>query len=137
MSNITKYSTSSAFFGFPDGFFENSENQKFPPTNISVSPCKTMVKIEMAVAGFTAEDIEIEEEENRIVVSGHSSLKAGPEGEQWSYEQRGFALRDFKRAWVKKSVFVIESAVHKNGVLTITLIKNAEHVKKIPILTAD
>lgn len=120
-------------FGFPENFFSDNSEQKYPPVNVLVSPNQDEVRIEMAVAGFTPDDISIEEEDNRLIVSGKSS-RALEEG--WKYESRNFALREFRRMWVKKASFIVDSATQQDGVLTITLKKNGENVRKIPILSS-
>lgn len=119
-------------FGFPENFFPETAEQKYPPANIIVSPTQDEVHIEMAVAGFAPGDISIEEEDNRVIVHGRNSRKLG---DGWKYESRNFAQREFRRTWVKKASFTVSSATQKEGVLTIVLKRVGENTRKIEVLS--
>jgi molecular chaperone IbpA len=117
-------------------FKEESDNSSnYPPHDIIAKheyaeddgPCKTTYQIVMALAGFTADDLEIWLGENTLHVEGSArdldEFKPVIEGNKITqiYEHAGIAKRDFSRQFLVADNVRFVSAVLSGGVLTITL----------------
>jgi molecular chaperone IbpA len=103
----------------------------YPPYNIrKVSENK--YTIELAVAGFAKQDIEITFEDNKLIVAGKISDENGTDNFIW----KGIADRAFNRTFVLNDQVEIESAEMINGMLKIFLeriIPEHKKSKKIDI----
>lgn len=101
----------------------------FPPYNIRKLTEDEYV-LELAVAGFKKENIEIEVRKSVLTVSG-----SVPENEE-TYLHRGIARRSFSRSFVLQEHMKVESANMENGMLALFIareIPEAEKPKLIPI----
>ncbi len=74
------------------------------------------LRITLAVAGFTLDDLEILLEDNQLNISGHQA-----EEDQRVYLHRGIATRQFKRSFVIAEGVEVTAAVLDNGLLHIDL----------------
>lgn len=99
-----------------------SKSTNFPPYNIRKKN-DTQYQIELAVAGFSEEDIEIKVEKNIITVKseGHKLLLDKNNNEELIYQ--GFTYRGFERNFNLMDNVKAMSAEMKNGVLIIHLEK--------------
>jgi molecular chaperone IbpA len=88
----------------------------WPPYNIEKSGEDQYV-ITMAIAGFAADEVEITQKENLLVVSGQR--KGSEEGKQ--YLHRGIATRAFKQSFNLADHVKVTAASLDNGLLTIAL----------------
>jgi molecular chaperone IbpA len=106
------------FFNGPDTF--HSRQEGYPPYNAWAYP-NGPLKIEIAVAGFSIDELTVEFDGRTLSIIGEKkeSTSDDDEGKQWLY--RGLAKRKFVRQFEVRGSFSIESAFLKNGVLTITL----------------
>jgi molecular chaperone IbpA len=109
-----------ATVGF-DRFFEafdaleKASTQTYPPHNIVKVDDNNFV-IELAVAGFTKDDIEIEKVKNELVIRGNKS-----EADERNFLHRGIGTRSFKKVvHVADTVKVVDARLD-NGILTVTL----------------
>ena len=112
----------------------------YPPYNILKDGDKYTVEI--AVAGFREDEIDIEVKENQLVVQGKVSAQPTEDGPKFIH--RGIAAREFERTFVLSDDVVVQGAELKNGMLSIYLehiIPEAKKPRKIEIgvstLTAD
>lgn len=92
----------------------------YPPYNIErVSPDHDnpeRLRITLAVAGFTREQLEITVEENELVIRGRQQ-----EDKARQYLHRGIAARQFQRVFVLADGMEVQGADLKNGLLSIDL----------------
>jgi molecular chaperone IbpA len=88
----------------------------YPPYNIKKVEDNKYV-IEIAVAGFTHEDIDIEFAEDKLTIKGHT--KDGDESHEWLH--RGIAARNFTRTFVLNDQIEVKDADLSNGMLKINL----------------
>lgn len=88
----------------------------YPPFNIE-QVSEDSFRIELAVAGFRDEDIEIEFRQNTLTVSGRKA----PSEEARKYLHRGIAERNFERRFSLADHVRVEGARLENGLLTIEL----------------
>jgi molecular chaperone IbpA len=96
---------------------QNSSNN-YPPFNI-LQTSDNEYQIEIAVAGFKRDEIEITIDQHQLTVEGKKSEKELPEGQVYHY--RGLAARDFYRAWTLEQYVEVRGAEIVDGILTIKL----------------
>lgn len=103
----------------------------YPPYNIEVLG-QDSYRISMALAGFTASDLDIEVKENVLRVTGE---KKDAEGES-VFLHRGIANRSFERSFQLADYVRVENAELKDGMLHIELVREipeAMKPRRIPI----
>lgn len=113
--------------------FSTSAAGKYPPYNI-LENGEDSYSIQIALAGFAREDIEILNDNQFLTVQSVEKEKKDPEGTK--YLHRGIAERSFSRTWTLAEHVVVDGAVMENGVLTINLrmeIPESKKPKKIEI----
>ena len=106
----------------------------YPPYNVEETG-EGRVRITLAVAGFTASQLEVTLEDNQLNVVGR---RDGAEGDR-AYLHRGIAARGFVRSFILADGMEVEGAVLEHGLLHIDLFRPApeKKVKQIPIRTAS
>ena len=111
-------------------FFTDSfqGTQNFPPYNI-IKHDETSYDIEMAVAGFSQEDLEIDYADNVLTVSSKET-ETFKDSKEPEYVHRGIAVRKFtKKFQLADDVIVIDASM-KNGMLIIAMEKVVPEGKK-------
>lgn len=98
------------------GEFNNFKPQKYPPYNILKKDDNTF-EIEIAVAGFKEEEIEIMVDEGILTIKGSSKSDM----DDSNYFHRGIASRDFIRKFSLSDTIEINGATMNHGLLTIEL----------------
>lgn len=88
----------------------------YPPYNIEQTG-ENRLRITLAVAGFSMDDLQITQEDNQLVVRGKQ--REEPEGRVFLH--RGIAARQFQRAFVLAEGIDVEGAWLDNGLLHIDL----------------
>jgi len=112
-------------------FPNTSQDSGFPPYNIRKEDDYNYV-IEVALAGFSETDIEVEVKDGIITV--RSIEDKGTDTTQ--YVHRGIARRSFSKSWTLSDDIVVNRAEFNNGLLNISLEKVVSEEKKprlIPI----
>lgn len=89
----------------------------YPPYNIRKTGDNTYV-IELAVAGFARQDIEIELADNTMIVRGNA---ASNDKEQENYLWKGIATRNFTRTFALEDQIEVKDAEMLNGMLRVFL----------------
>src|ERR671926_264151 len=88
----------------------------YPPYNIEqISP--TGLRITLAVAGFSMDDLQITQEDNQLVIRGRQS----DDTQGRVFLHRGIAARQFQRAFVLAEGIEVEGAWLDNGLLHVDL----------------
>lgn len=96
----------------------------YPPFNLKKVEDNKYV-IEVAVAGFGKNDVELTLEENKLVIKGNTTLDTETkDGIDISYLHKGIADRAFTRTFTLADNVVIDNAQMVNGLLKIWL----EHI---------
>ena len=109
------------FLGF-DHFEETfnrlrkSASDGYPPYNIEQTH-ENGLRISLAVAGFTMNDLDVEVEKNQLTIRGR---KEEEEGERL-YLHRGIATRQFQRSFVLADGIEVLGASLDNGLLHIDM----------------
>ncbi len=97
----------------------------YPPYNIErlrssaqdqEQPAPEKLRITLAVAGFSDDDLEVTTEDNQLVIRGRQTDESERE-----YLHRGIAARQFQRVFVLADGMRVVNAELKNGLLSIDL----------------
>lgn len=91
----------------------------WPPYNIETTGENTY-RIEIAVAGFKPDELNIEVKENGLTVTGRKSANDDTAADR-TFLHRGLAERDFERRFQLADHVVVTGADLTNGLLSITL----------------
>jgi len=110
--------------------FYQSKATTYPPYNIQKQD-KNKYVIEVALAGFKPEEVEITAVKNKLKIAGKTETS-----DTSSYLHRGISSREFSREFYLAGGVEVESAELENGLLRVHLenkIPEEIPVKKIPI----
>ena len=131
----TRLFTSPLFVGFDqlEQMLERaakSSSDGYPPYNIE-QVSGTTLRITLAVAGFTMDDLQITQEDNQLVIRGRQN----DDTQGRVFLHRGIAARQFQRAFIMAEGIEVKSAWLDNGLLHIELARPLPEtrVKTIPI----
>ena len=102
-------------------------SQGYPPYNIERVDDNAFA-IEIAVAGFTEDDLEIETKEGLLTVAGKRG--ENEDGEGRNYLHRGIAQRSFIRRYQLADHVIVTGANLQHGVLRIDLVRELPEEKK-------
>ena len=97
----------------------SSQDNGWPPYNIETTG-ENAYRIEIAVAGFSPDELNIEAKENQLTVTGKKAANDDA-SVQKTYLHRGLAERDFERRFQLADYVVVKGADLSNGLLTIDL----------------
>ena len=111
-------------------FFTDSfqGTQNFPPYNI-IKRDEITYDIEMAVAGFSQEDLEIDYADNVLTVSSKET-EPFKDSKEPEYVHRGIAVRKFTKKFQLADDVIVVDASMKNGMLIIAMEKVVPEGKK-------
>lgn len=87
----------------------------FPPYNVVKEDDETWT-VEMAVAGFSKEEIEITEQDGTLKIEGSKDDESKSE-----YVHRGIAARKFTRSFALGEYMYVDSAELRDGMLYVTV----------------
>lgn len=97
----------------------------YPPYNIEKTD-ENAYRISIAVAGFAADELDVEVKENALIVSAR---KAEEEQER-TYLHRGIATRAFERRFHLADHVRVDAATHADGMLHIDLVRELPEALK-------
>ena len=101
---------------FNDRFFNGNQNSNYPPHNI-VKYDDSNYGIEVAVAGFSKEEIKVQVDQDELTIVG---VKADS-SETKEYLHRGLAARDFEQTFTLAEYMQVNGAEVKDGMLKISI----------------
>ena len=110
----------------------------YPPYNLERLPRSEAdperLRITLAVAGFTREELDVSVEENQLVIRGRQQ-----DDKDRQYLHRGIAARQFQRAFLLADGMQVLGADLKNGLLSVDLARPEPErvIRKINILARD
>ena len=116
-----------SFFNRLDAL-QDSTATNYPPYNIIVRDGETF-DLEIALAGWSREDIEVATERNVLTVSARRS---GTDARE--YAHKGISQRSFAKNWQLADDAVVDAVKYENGLLTITLKKYIPEAQKRKVL---
>ncbi len=97
-------------------FFNFDSTTNYPPYNL-VQINNVDSRLEIALAGFSKDEVKVYTEYGRIVVEG----KKEKTEEESEYLHRGLAQRSFQRAWALSEDITVKDVKFADGLLTIQL----------------
>lgn len=103
----------------------NSNSANYPPYNILKYDTNNYA-LEVAVAGFDLEEIDVGVEGSNLTITGQKVEKK----EDATYIYKGISTRSFKRTIPLGEHIVVKDAVIKNGMLTIQLEREVPEAMK-------
>ena len=107
----------------------------WPPYNVEQLDEGGALRITLAVAGFSPDQLQVTVEANQLTVAGRrDDADKAADG----YLHRGIAARGFQRAFVLADGMEVSEAVLEHGLLHVTVLRPEPQrlVKRIPIRTA-
>jgi molecular chaperone IbpA len=122
-------------FNLLDGL-TNGEAQPYPPYNIERTG-ENAYRVTIAVAGFSADDLDVQARENVLTITGRRNEEAEQNGREVLY--RGIAGRAFERRFQLADHVQVNGASLEHGLLHIDLVRElpeAMKPRKIAIGTA-
>lgn len=137
------------FIGATPWFLDLKVTDKYPPHNIIVYCNEGIVRVTLAIAGFTRDDLWITVLGNRMTVTGHRGKSMTREEylEDQTFRalynkvrHNGIGFRDFTSEFVIGEDARIDKAVLHDGLLEIDLkmvVPDEETPKEIPIETLE
>ena len=117
-----------------DRLFDMLENSSFGQSQENYPPFDLIKKgendycIQLAVAGFTRDEIDITAQQNVLLVSGRKSDEADEKSGDFIY--RGIANRSFERRFALADHIQVKSADLKDGMLSIELVREIPEAMK-------
>ena len=102
--------------------------QGYPPYNIERVDDNAFA-IEIAVAGFSEDDLEIETRDNLLTIAGKKAPREA-EGEAPQYLHRGIAERGFVRRFQLADHVIVTGATLQHGLLRVELLRELPEAKK-------
>ena len=90
----------------------------YPPYNL-VQVSSTEFQLELALAGFKKEEVNVYTQDGKLFVEGKKEDKET----ETEYIHRGVAQRSFSRSWTLSDETEVGSVVFENGLLVVTLQK--------------
>ena len=117
-----------------DRLFDMLENsslgnggENYPPFDL-IKTGENDYRIELAVAGFKADEIDITAQQNVLIVSGRKKEESEDEGSDYIY--RGIANRSFERRFALADHIQVRGADMKDGLLSIELVREIPEAMK-------
>ena len=112
-----------------DRLFDMLENSNFagenyPPFDL-IKLDDNRYRIEVAVAGFGKDDIEITSQQNQLLIRGQKSDEDGS-----NYVHRGIANRSFERRFALADHIQVRGADLRDGMLAIELVREIPEAMK-------
>jgi molecular chaperone IbpA len=110
-----------------DRLFDMLENNSFGQTQENYPPFDLIkvgeneYRIELAVAGFKPDELDITAQQNVLIVSGRKNEDDGQAGSDYIY--RGIATRSFERRFALADHINVKAADVRDGLLAIDLVR--------------
>ena len=97
-------------------FNQHETTSNYPPFNL-VQVSNVESRLELALAGFKKEEVNVYTEYGKLFVDGRKEDKEN----DTTYVHRGVAQRSFTRSWTLSDETEVRSVVFEDGLLSITL----------------
>ena len=115
-----------------------SATDGYPPYNIERLPADgsepERLRITLAVAGFTRDQLDVTTEENQLLIRGRQV-----DDRERTFLHRGIAARQFQRAFLLADGMKVLGADLANGLLSVDLVRPEpeKQIRRIDILSRD
>jgi len=134
MNQLTRFDTNAlnrALVGFDTIFnefehrFANQLSSTYPPYNV-LKHSEDLYEVQIAVAGFSRDEIEVMLENNQLQIKGTKNEEVdAPE-----YLHRGLAARNFERSFTLGQYLEVDRVELKDGLLIVKLERNIPDTMK-------
>ena len=136
-SNLAKWEVyNPVSIGFEDMFsrldsLASNPQRNYPPYNL-VKLDDEKQQLQLALAGFRREDIEVSVERKVLNIKVQA-----PDAEVGEYIYKGVSSRTFSRNWQLSDDTIVEDVTFNNGLLCVTLTREVpeEHKRKVLPIT--
>ncbi len=113
--------------------------ETYPPYNVE-QLADDRLRITLAVAGFSPDQLHVTVESRQLVVAGRRDQEGGdPRPDGQGYLHRGIAARGFMRTFVLADGMEVEGATLEHGLLHVDVVRPEPEpvARRIPIRTAS
>ena len=100
------------------------EAQSYPPYNL-IQVNEDESQLEMALAGFTDQEVKVYTEKGNLVVEGKKT-----QSDDREYVHRGMAQRSFTRTWSISEDTEVSGVTFENGLLVVTMTRVVPEARK-------
>ena len=134
MNNLARWETySPVSIGFEDMFrrldaLADNPQRNYPPYNL-VKLDDDRQQLQLALAGFLKEDIEVAVERKNLNISVNKTYETDGE-----YVHKGIAQRSFSRNWQLSEDTVVDEVTYLDGLLRVTLKREIPEDQKRKLL---
>ncbi len=113
---------------------QRAATEGYPPYNVEAREDGGL-RITLAVAGFSPDQLEIQVEGEMLTVAGRRG--DGAEAQDRAYLHRGIAARGFIRTFILADGMIVEAATLEHGLLHVDLARppSQRAIQRIPIKT--
>ena len=101
----------------------------YPPYNVAQTGDNDY-RIELAVAGFSEDELEIESHQNVLTVTGRKAQPDADNDDGTTYLHRGIAERGFERRFQLADHVLVKSADLSHGLLVVNLVRELPEALK-------
>ena len=106
---------------------DTSTTTNYPPYNI-VKTGENTFEVQVAVAGFSQGEIEVSVKDGDLIITGEKLNTELPEGHEYTHQ--GISARRFVRTFSLADYVEVESAIAKDGILTVKLERHIPEAMK-------
>ena len=107
--------------------FGQNGSENYPPFDL-IRSGENEYRIELAVAGFKPEEIDITAQQNVLIVTGRKQEESEQKGADYIY--RGIANRSFERRFALADHIQVRGADMKDGLLSLELVREIPEAMK-------
>ena len=129
--DFSPYRRSTVGFDRLFDMLENSGNgnagENYPPFDL-IRTGENDYRIDLAVAGFKGDEIDITAQQNVLLVTGKKNEESEEKGANYVY--RGIATRSFERRFALADHIQVKGADMKDGLLSIELVREIPEAMK-------
>ena len=106
---------------------DTSTTTNYPPYNILKTGENTF-EVQVAVAGFSQGEIEVSVKDGDLIITGEKLNTELPEGHEYTHQ--GISARRFVRSFSLADYVEVESAIARDGILTVKLERHIPEAMK-------
>jgi molecular chaperone IbpA len=106
---------------------DTSTSTNYPPYNI-VKTGENTFEVQVAVAGFSQGEIEISVKDGDLIITGEKLSTDLPDGHEYTHQ--GISARRFVRSFSLADYVEVQSAVARDGILTVKLERHIPEAMK-------
>ena len=106
---------------------DHAGTTNYPPYNI-VKTGENTFEVQVAVAGFSQGEINVEVRDGDLIITGEKTSTELPQGHEYTHQ--GISARRFVRTFSLPDYVEVESAVARDGILTVKLERHIPEAMK-------